>query len=541
MVHKKQLSNTKKLAVNKAIDLMYSGKSADSLKVLKNHFSSNSDTILFFKGWKAQLENNHILAISLFEKSLIKNPLNEDALVGLATSYLEINNLSQALECAEQAILLNKNNPHSLLTMGVILVKSHPKDFSKQQKALEYLNTAYELAVPTVNTTLIVDILSAIGACYANQRLDEKARITLETVLEIDPYHTIAAKNLTSVYANLLMIDKAINTSKIAQMADSDEEKIDAMYQEGMLQLMLKNYAKGWRLHEIRLHSSKYKQKDMLFTKALDIKNVTEYDRIVLFQEQGIGDFLQFSRYIPLVSKLCKNIDIVILPNSYIGISDSIPSIKSFVELNFGKYINNVLVKGVDKIPDDYTYQASLMSLPYLFKTREHNIPSILPFITDKQTDLGSDKPLVGLFWKGSPHHSNDHNRSIDTNTIRELVISNPDITFVNFQLNETLPGIENVLHPDTTGLKNMLSILNKCDALITVDSMIAHLAGGANIPTYIMHAFSPDWRWGISKTTSEWYPSVTNIRQKQIGDWGNVILQVQDILNTLKNKLTLA
>jgi hypothetical protein len=70
---------------------------------------------------------------------------------------------------------------------------------------------------------------------------------------------------------------------------------------------------------------------------------------------------------------------------------------------------------------------------------------------------------------------------------------------------------------------------------------MIAHLAGSANIPTYILHAYSPDWRWLIDRRDSPWYPSITNIRQKQLRDWHSVFDQLdQEIKSVFDSKINI-
>lgn len=536
MVSKKQLSNTKKLAINKAIDLMSAGKLSSAMRVILNNFSKNTDIYLFFKGWQAQLQNKHELAIKLFEQSLLKNPIREDTLIGLAASYLELGDFSRARECAEQALIVNPQSAQTMLTLATIISKQDSKNFDAQEQALQHLENALDIVLTTQadSNALLVDIISAMGACFLNQKLNYQAEVVLEKAVSLDRYNIVANKNLASVYANLRKIDKAIEACKIAEMSDDVSDKIDSMYQQGMLQLMNGNYAKGWRLHESRLHSVKYSQRDLLIANTLNFEALTEHDSVLLFQEQGIGDFLQFSRYIPIISAKCKNIDVVILPNSYLPINNEIPSIKRFVELNFGKYIRQVLVKSVDKISKDYTYSASLMSLPYILKTRKDSIPPVLPFITDALL-LNKEGNRVGLFYKGSAHHSNNYNRSMPLEYVKKLVSANPDITFVNMQLDNELSEFPNVTHMDTSGLEILLAALNHCKLLVTVDSMIAHLAGGANIPTLVMHAYSSDWRWGVDTDKSDWYPSIKNIRQDSIGDWNTVLVKVQAELNSIK------
>jgi hypothetical protein len=211
-------------------------------------------------------------------------------------------------------------------------------------------------------------------------------------------------------------------------------------------------------------------------------------------------------------------------------------SLKKLFKENY-KQLNNIYIKGYSDIDyDSYDYIISLMSLPRLFKTTLANIPEIPYLKTNTKINIATQD--IGIFWKGSSSHVNDDNRSVDTKIIEQFISYNSDKKFLNLQLDrdEDLSTFSNVLNAKNyiNDFTDTLALLNKCRVVVTVDSMIAHLAGSANIPTIVLHAHSPDWRWLQDRKDSPWYPSIINIRQKTERDWKSVILEAQQQIDSL-------
>ena len=548
MVQKTKLRNTrqvKQLAINKAIDLVYQNKISSALAVIKKNFKPEEATNLFFKGWIAQINNEHEKAIKYLEKSLTKNPINQDALIGLSSSYLELGDYNRALECAEQCVLLDKNDPKNLLTLATVTAKKHRGNVENQLKAVKLYSQAFELVQqPAVrsqqHSSLVIDILSGWGASLIDLQQPEAAILVLETAAAIDSLNPLVHKNLASAYTSLNIVDKAIDSCQKAQRSDDSSIVYDAMYQEGMLQLMLGNYNKGWRLHEFRLKTSQFESIRSLEVAQWEGQPLQEYESLLIYQEQGIGDTLQFSRYLPLVSQRVKNIDIEVNANHYQDWSDATKepsSIRSFLSNNF-KDIRSSYVKGWHKVDySDYTYIVSFMSLPRIFRTTLSNIPDIPNFkaVEDTITCKNYD---IGILWQGSKIHRNDGNRSIGLDLIKEFISQHSDKSFVSLQLEHftNLESLDNLDQPSNS-IKNIddaLKLINNCTLVISVDSMIAHLAGSVNKPTLLLHAHSPDWRWMLERRDSPWYPSVINIRQKELKNWKTVLTEVDSQINKL-------
>jgi tetratricopeptide (TPR) repeat protein len=542
MVQKTKLRNTKQLAVNKAIDLVYQAKFSSALAVIRKNFKAEDYTSLFFKGWIAQINNEHEKAIKFLEKSLTKNPINKDALIGLTASYLELNDFNRALECAEQCVLLDNKDPKSLVTLATVISKKYRNNVEKQEKAIElYLqafSTVSRVSIPSEeNNRLVLDILSGWGASLLDLKRPEEAILVLETALNLNSLDPLVHKNLASAYSSINKIDKAIDSCKKAQLSDDYSLVYDSMYQEGMLELMRGNYARGWRLHEFRLKTGQFKEINNLKVPQWDGSPLQDYESLLIYQEQGIGDTLQFSRYIPLVASRVANIDIEVKANHYQAWENPKNEPASVREFLHGNYpqIRNSYTKGWHKLNyEDYTYVVSFMSLPRLFKTTLGNIPDI-PYFKPVNATVVSKKYDIGLLWQGSTAHRNDSNRSINIDYIKDLVAKHSDKSFVSLQLDthEDLPRVDQ-LGNSIKNIDDALEIINNCSIIITVDSMIAHLAASANKPVLLLHAYSPDWRWLLERRDSPWYPSIINLRQKSIQDWDSVLSEVNDEIDKL-------
>lgn len=537
MVQKRKLQNRQR-ALAEAINLVYSGEYSKALRLVKNNHTVKDYRYLFLKGWIEQLQGNHIKAISWLEKSLRKEPTNVDALEGLVASYLHLKHFPFALECAEQLIVLEKDNPKYLFLLATVKSQYYRGDKDKLRLVVNDFSCAYDAAIQDKDLVLLKDILIGWGACLVDLRSFEEARIVLEAVKTQDPNNFIIHKNLASVYAGLNLIHEAIESCNIAKHSDDKIIATDALYQLGMLYLSLGDYRAGWRLHEFRHDIKEFDSRPTSTLPMWDGK-VLKDESVLLYQEQGLGDTIQFSRYIPEVKKRVKSVDLLISPNTYMSWGDPSKEPNSLKELLKENYLelDSIYIKGWDTVPySKYNSMCSLMSLPRVFKTTLSNIPSI-PYLKTKNI---VDIPYhdIGIFWKGSAAHANDSNRSIPTALINSFIASNTDKTFVSLQLDrdEGLLDRHNVTRAKKyiKDFTDTLSILKKCRVIITVDSMIAHLAGSANIPTILLHAHSPDWRWLQDRRDSPWYPSVINLRQDSSKNWSTVLDCVQQEINAL-------
>jgi hypothetical protein len=139
----------------------------------------------------------------------------------------------------------------------------------------------------------------------------------------------------------------------------------------------------------------------------------------------------------------------------------------------------------------------------------------------------------VGLVWAGSRSHVNDRQRSIDVAFLAPL-LATPEVTFYGLQMDRaggaSVAGLGD-LTPEITDFADTAAILAELDLVITVDTAMAHLAGALGRPVWVLLASVPDWRWGLEREDSPWYPSARLFRQTAAGDWEGVLRQVTSAL----------
>jgi len=219
--------------------------------------------------------------------------------------------------------------------------------------------------------------------------------------------------------------------------------------------------------------------------------------------------------------------------------------------------INNVILRcqaplvrlaesapGIDRVIsiDDplpkFDIHAPLMSLAHLLDKTEPADTWQGPYLSAKgefNLDAPENSRRVGLVWAGNPAHRNDANRSCPLSALKPLLAA-PDTLFFSLQVGagrealSSAPGFEAVvdLAPRLEDFADTAAAIDALDLVISVDTAAAHLAGALDKPTWLMvPAFDPDWRWLLTKTDTDWYPSLRLFRQAIPGDWNGVIADI--------------
>ena len=257
---------------------------------------------------------------------------------------------------------------------------------------------------------------------------------------------------------------------------------------------------------------------------------------ILLYAEQGLGDTLQFCRYIPMVEALGAK--------AILRVPESLSKLVSTLKGKFQIITDEKLVPACD-------YQCPLLSLPLAFKTTVETIPSGTYLYADPvkkiqwQEALGvKTKPRIGIVWSGSKDHNNDLNRSVLFNTFSVLVSSElADYFDFHCLQKEIRPGDKGSLShspvkahmADLRDFSDTAALISEMDLVISVDTAVVHLAGALGKPVWVLLPFAPDFRWLTEREDSPWYPTVRLFRQKQSGDWEGVMEAIMEAAHSLK------
>lgn len=288
----------------------------------------------------------------------------------------------------------------------------------------------------------------------------------------------------------------------------------------------LKKYEKLWKQYEDRMiHFDQLIAYKRIFDpkKKWDGKQSLDNKKVCIFCEQGLGDQINFSRYIPLLKKKY---------NCYI-IANCGSALKPIFE-NY-EFVNEVILKEhvTTDSPIECDFHIPQMSLPFYLKEWEPLQVKKYVFIENKLDIKEHDKFKIGIIWKGNPQSQNDPIRSISINWFKQI-----------FDKKIQLYNLHNSLYAHTEKIidlcdkindfGDLAKAVNSMDLIITVDTALLHLAGAMNKPVWAVIPFNPDWRWGLTGETTLWYPSVRLFRQNYPGDWDGVFKKVKSELKQL-------
>jgi hypothetical protein len=253
----------------------------------------------------------------------------------------------------------------------------------------------------------------------------------------------------------------------------------------------------------------------------------------LIYGEQGLGDFIQFCRYVKPVSDLGAKV-ILETPQALAGLMGNLEGVSELV------------IEG-EELPF-FDYQCPLLSLPLAFKTNLDTIPNPSRYINldnfpNKimawKAKLGPKiKPRVGLVWSGNRRHKNDHNRSI---LLRDILPFLPN-QFEYVSLQQEVREVDKLTLDSNPHILNFASylhdfldtaaLIDNLDLAISVDTSVAHLGGALGKKTLLLLPYVPDWRWLLDRDDSPWYPAMKLYRQTSIGDWNSVLDRVKSDLS---------
>jgi hypothetical protein len=256
---------------------------------------------------------------------------------------------------------------------------------------------------------------------------------------------------------------------------------------------------------------------------------------LLLIADQGIGDSIQFCRYIPWVCSRCPQVVVVADPLLHPLIRQTHRALE--------------LVGHWDRCPPFAAY-CPLSGLPRLYGTTLGTIPSNVPYLhadparaeawcARLQDLLQPGTRRIGIAWAGRSTHNNDLNRSMSLLAFAPIAALD-GVSLVSLQKGSAQGAIANYfdrapllnLGAEIADFADTMAIVETLDLVITVDTAVAHLAGAMGKPVWILLSYAPDWRWLLERSDSPWYPTARLFRQPSPGDWGSVARRVAEALS---------
>lgn len=363
-----------------------------------------------------------------------------------------------------------------------------------------------------------IDVLSLLGAIYYRHDEIEKALHALKKVVEIAPENAEALKQLAISQCELHAPGEAVKLfSKAAKINPKDE------YNFGLALALLtaEKFEEGWEKYEYRLklptHVYSVQKPNSLFWDGANLDGKS----IFITQEQGLGDNIQFLRFLKLVKDRykCKLI---------LGCTTNLRRIAMQL-----KEIDQIISES-EVIPD-HDYHLPLLSLalrfnitsPTKFMSETPYIGAQIDLVNYWQNYLAFSKEFkIGFCWSGSTAHFNNTRRNCDLTYFINL-LSNPHIKLFSLQKDLspedkellTLSGIDD-LGEMFDDLADTAAAISQMDLVISIDSAIAHLAGAMGKETWLALPYYVEWRHPRHYENSPWYKNTKYYRQTSPGDW---------------------
>lgn len=514
--------------IKKAIELQKNGNLTEARSIYSEALQIEPDNHQIYKILSSLEHQNRNLDKSLkYIDEAIKLKKNSSELYSIKGYYLYISNKEkEAKELFEKALKIDANNIDALLNLGVIL-----KDNNETKKAIDYFDRIISLSENNYKALVNRAYIKIDTRNYQDALKD------INRVLIINKKYFNGYLMRGNIYKELKNFDKSLNDFEfVINSKDECEDKIynGAKFNKALLDLLLGNFKKGWINYEFRSKVNKRFIPDHAQNVPL-LKNLEECENknVLVLSEQGIGDNIQFSRYLKLLKDKCSKL--------FFCVNKNIKPFFEKLDIVDKVYLNE------DKI-DYYDFRIDLMSLPYLFNTDQSNIPEVnFTIKADKdklvqwKTKLKSYKNFYKIGINSASNKSMPgKNFPLD---IFENICKFKKIKLFNLQKdNSNFDILKNnieVLSFDNFDKNELFqdskALIECLDLVITCDTSIAHLAASMQKPTWVLLKDIPEWRWLLNTNKSLWYKKVSIFRCEKKDDWSQPKHQIESLLNKYK------
>ena len=455
-------------------------------------------------------------ALASFERALKQAPRSVEAHFYSGVILTDLKRYPEALERFERTLALQPEHAEAYVNRGNVL-----RALQRFDQAVSSYSSAIRIrpdfALAYSNRGSALRELGDLGAALESY----------DRAVALKSDYATAYFNRGVVLSELRQLDRALASYDAAIALARDYA--DAHYFKGLLRLLTADYPQGWAEHEWRWGSGygSFSQQRRHFPQPLWLGQASiANNTVLLYAEQGLGDILQFCRYVSLVAQRGAKV-ILEVPASLIGL------------LNGLEGVAEIVLYGAP-LPH-FDYQCPLMSLPLAFHTTVDTIPAPTGYIKSDvakvaswQQRLGERRaPRIGLTWTGNPLNPHNRDRRIPLEVLLRGLPQGFQYVSLQKELTDcdrrTLQANPHILE-FSTELQDFTDTAALCqcmDLVISICTSVAHLSGALGRPTWVLLAFAADWRWLLDRSDSPWYPTAKLYRQSCAGDWSHVLEKV--------------
>lgn len=447
---------------------------------------------------------------------------NADLKFNIGACQQQRHHYSQAIRYLRAALALDPSLIAAQASLGEVL---------REQKRLPESEAAFRqvLELDADNLDAPIQLASVLKA---QLRFDE-AMTVIRRLLDRQPDCTEALLLLGTLHYEKGGIEPAIELFR--QVLALEPDWAQAHFNLSQCLLLRGRFAEGWREHEWRGRTDALAAQERTFAAPLWQGESLAGKSILLHAEQGLGDTLQFVRYIPLLKA-----------NGAQVILECQPPLVRLLANQF--QADRVVARGEALPLSDF--HTPLMRLPYMLGTELDSIPTPPGYLASLEpapgrldlTALGvpATLPRIGVCWAGNAEHSNDANRSLRLGLLEPVLHAcRGQAAIVSLQFGSRAMERQGYAWADAMfdaatligDFADTAAIVAQLDLVISVDTAVLHLAGTLGCPAWALLPYVPDSRWLMQRTDSPWYPSLRLFRQAAPGDWSNTLAELGEQL----------
>ena len=469
------------------------------------------------KGISKFKENNFKEAEKILKNCIKAYPNQNIIYTYLIPCLINQNKLDDALNYSRKLYNLDKKSETGSTYIGIILFKK-----LLYEESLKYFQESLKINEKNFHTLLNIGVL-----LHKLNRNDE-AKIYIKKSIEINDKNFMSYHNLASIYEDEADFENAKdNFNKAISINPNDYESIHGL---SLLQLSELDFKNGWGNYESRflLSTEKSRLRHEHIPRLKSLENIAD-KKILVWHEQGLGDTIQFSRYVHRLVSLSLKITFEVQAE-----------LKSFMDRQF----NCIVTENAGS--EAYDFQIPLLSLPSLLDTSDKNIFKINNFLEpniNKIYEWKSNLPLskekinIGISISGNPNHAKDYRRRIGIKNFLEfkkfskLFIIQREL----YREDEAILKSDEKLvylgkHDKWKDFEDTSAIVYNMNLIVSIDTSLIHLAGSMNKRSILLLSKPADWRWTEdNNTTPNWYNTIKILRQKNVGSWDTVIKEAQE------------
>ena len=446
------------------------------------------------------------------KQSIARDPQYTAAYFNLGNAYRDLSQPEAAIEALQTAVAQKPDFPQAYNNLGLAQY-----DAGRFEDAL----ACYDKALTSKPD--YTDAYLNMGNALRELGRPDAAAVSFQKAIVLDRDLFEAHNNLGTILMELVHLEAA--TASYATAIGLKPDNPGAHKNLGIISLLQGDFETGWpeyswrRLEDDQFFKVRnYKQP---FWDGEDLTGKT----IFVYPEQGLGDIIQFVRYLPMLRQR----------GGRVAFDIPLPMARLMWDLDG----IDVSLKDGDTLPL-FDYHIPLLELPRLYGTTLDTIPAAKAYLhADKNLveawgeRLGPKEEFrIGLVWGGSPDHLKDRDRSIEPELFRPLV-ETPGVSALSLMVGRdgeagrVFGDAVTDLAPDLGDFADTAAAIANMDLVISVDTAVAHLAGALGTMVWTLLPFNSDWRWMLGRDDSPWYPSMRLFRQEKREDWEGVIERV--------------